>query len=87
MSDMAMVSTLSTHLKNEIQDAETYISMAKTAKSAGDMHLCKYLFAMAKDEYSHAKFIHTEMTKAGMTASAEDVAAFVAMETHIKEFV
>lgn len=87
MSDMAMISTLSTHLKDEIRDAETYISMASTAKAAGDMYLCKYLTAMAKDEYSHAKFIHSEIVKCGMKASDEDIAAFVAMETHLKEFL
>lgn len=87
MSDMAIVSTLSTHLKEEIKDAETYISMAKTAKDAGDSHMCKYLMAMAKDEYSHAKFIHEEVMKAGMTPDPADVAAFITMETHLKELL
>ena len=47
----------------EISDSKKYLCMAKIADNAGDYHDCHYLTEMAKDEYTHAYFIHDFMKR------------------------
>lgn len=51
---------------DEIQDSNSYCDMAKSAETMGDRQTAKYLYAIAKDEYTHAKFIHEYMIDNGL---------------------
>lgn len=44
---------------DEVNDSNTYLDMAKAAEGeSSNEHFIKGLYEMAKDEYTHAKFIH-----------------------------
>lgn len=45
----------------EIADSKRYLCMAHIAERAGDNEDCHYLTEIAKDEYTHAYFIHNFM--------------------------
>lgn len=46
---------------DEIHDSNKYCDMAKAAEMEGHVELAKGLYAMAHDEYTHAKFIHDNL--------------------------
>ena len=57
---------------DEINGANMYLDMAI---SANDMHheeLAHWLSAMARDEFSHASFIHHHLKKSGVDLSESD---------------
>lgn len=43
--------------EDEIDDSKKYLCMAKVAEKSGNEHDSYYLYEMAKDEYTHARFI------------------------------
>lgn len=43
---------------DEMHDCNTYCNMAMAAEEMNHHHLAEGLYAMAHDEYTHAKFIH-----------------------------
>lgn len=46
---------------DEINDSNKYCDMAHAAEMEGHMDLARGLYAMAHDEYTHAKFIHNNL--------------------------
>lgn len=65
---------------DEIEDANMYLDMAI---SANDMHheeLAYWLSAMARDEYSHASFIHHHIKASGVELSEKDSKAWKELE-------
>lgn len=46
---------------DEVHDSCKYCDMAMAAEMMGHMELEKGLYAMAHDEYTHAKFIHDNL--------------------------
>lgn len=50
---------------DEIHDSNKYCNMAMAAEMAGHTDLAKGLYAMAHDEYTHAKFIHDNLVDWG----------------------
>lgn len=65
---------------DEIQDANTYLNMAKCAQRMEHHDLAHYLCEMAKDEYSHAKFIHMYLVENGIDIDEEDKADWHELE-------
>lgn len=51
---------------DEIEDANKYMDMANSAASMCHYDLADTLCAMAKDEFSHAKFIHCFLKSSGV---------------------
>ena len=58
MSMMDIKNTFKEDFCDEINDCNKYCDMAMAAEREGNEHLEKGLYAMAHDEYTHAKFIH-----------------------------
>lgn len=52
---------LAKDFEDEISDSKKYMYMAKIAEKAKDYNDHHYLMEMAKDEYTHAYFIHDFM--------------------------
>lgn len=50
---------------DEIHDSNKYCDMAMAAEMMGHTELAKGLYAMAHDEYTHAKFIHDNLVDWG----------------------
>lgn len=46
---------------DEMNDSNKYCDMAKAAEMEGHTELARGLYAMAHDEYTHAKFIHDNL--------------------------
>ena len=57
----------------EIHDANRYCDMAMAAKMMGHTHIARGLYAMARDEYSHAKFIHDCLVDWGCEISEKEL--------------
>lgn len=56
---------------DEINDANHYMDMAKSAHNMGHEELAHYLSEMAKDEYTHAMFIHHHLKESGIEMPEE----------------
>lgn len=52
---------------DEMHDSNKYFDMAMAAEEMGHHDLAKGLYAMAHDEYTHAKFIHDNLVDWGCT--------------------
>lgn len=72
--------------KEEIEDSKKYFCMSKVAEKANDYEDCHYLIEMAKDEYTHAYFIHDFMMEHGIEISKEQKEEFEELKEMIKEF-
>lgn len=70
----------------EIADSKKYLCMAKIADGAGDHHDCHYLLEMAKDEYTHACFIHDFMERHDMCIPEEQEECFCKLKEEMAEF-
>lgn len=70
----------------EIDDAKKYMCMAKIADNADAHHDSHYLLEMAKDEYTHAVFIHDFMERHGLHIPEEQEECFVALKAEMAEF-
>lgn len=64
MEDVA--NELEKDFADEIADSKRYLCMAKVADSANDHKDSHYLLEMAKDEFTHARFIYWFMRKHDM---------------------
>lgn len=63
MSDIK--DTFKEDLIDEVHDSNKYLDMAHAAEMAGHEELARGLYAMAHDEYTHAKFIHDNLVDWG----------------------
>lgn len=70
----------------EIADAKKYLCMAKIADNAGDEHDCHYLLEMAKDEYTHACFIHEFMERHNVCIHEEHERCYCELKEEMAEF-
>lgn len=70
----------------EIADAKKYLCMAKIADNAGDEHDCHYLLEMAKDEYTHACFIHDFMERHNVCVHEEHERCYCELKEEMAEF-
>lgn len=75
---------LQEHLPDEIGDTKTYIHMAKSAEEMGNGHLAKYLYAVCKDEFSHADFIYTYLKDSGIAIPEDQVVMFEEVKNKMK---
>lgn len=84
MGDVA--EALQNDFAEEIADSKKYLCMAKIADHADDHHDCHYLLEMAKDEYTHAAFIHDFMKRHDMCIPEEQEASFNELKETMAEF-
>lgn len=70
----------------EIADSKKYLCMAKIADSVGDHHDCHYLLEMAKDEYTHAAFIHDFMERHDLCISEEHEMCYIKLKEEMAKF-
>ena len=70
---------------DEISDANTYLSMAECAYQMEHQELAHYLCEMAKDEFSHATFIHEYLKKTGIPIDEEDAMEWSKLEERFRK--
>lgn len=84
MDDVA--TELEKDFAEEIADSRKYLCMAKVAEKAHCEDDCHYLLEMAKDEYTHAYFIHSFMEEHDIHVPEEQVRDFEELKETMKEF-
>lgn len=84
MSDVSKC--LQKDFAEEMADAKKYLCMAKIADRADDHHDCHYLLEMAKDEYTHAMFIHDFMERHDLHIPEEHEECFHKLKEEMAEF-
>ncbi len=57
---------------DEIEDCNKYLDMAMVAENAGSSELTHGLYAVAWDEYTHARFIHDWLVDWGCEISEKE---------------
>lgn len=77
---------LSKDFADEIADSRKYLHMAKVAEKADDYEDCHYLTEMAKDEYTHAYFIHSFMEEHDICIPEEQEKDFECLKETMKGF-
>ncbi|MDE7424993.1 MAG: hypothetical protein K2N51_15100 [Lachnospiraceae bacterium] len=70
----------------EIMDSKKYLCMAKVAEKSHCEEDCHYLTEMAKDEYTHAYFIHEFMIEHDIHVHEEQKREFEELKERMKEF-
>lgn len=70
----------------EISDSKKYLCMAKIAEKAHSEDDYHYLTEMAKDEYTHAYFIHNFMVEHDICVPEEQKKEFEELKEKMKEF-
>lgn len=87
---MLTMEDVSKHLQKEFPEelagAKKYLCAAKIADNASDHHDCHYLLEMAKDEFTHAVFIHDFMERHGMSIPEVQEKCFVELKAEMAEF-
>lgn len=84
MDDVA--DNLEADFMDEISDSKKYMCMAKVADSAGNHHDCHYLLEMAKDEYTHARFIRGFMVEHNISIPEDQDKCYHKIEEEISKF-
>lgn len=84
MEDVA--ACLEEDFSEEIADSKKYLCMAKIANCAGDEYDNRYLLEMAKDEYTHALFIHDFMERHNIHIPEEKKECFDKLEEEMSRF-
>lgn len=77
---------LKVNFADEIADSHQYLCMARVADKAGCEEDCHYLIEMAKDEYTHAYFIHNFMHEHGIHVPEEQEEEFMHLKEKMSEF-
>lgn len=77
---------LSNDFGDEIADSKKYLRMAKIAEDARLYSDSHYLLEMARDEYTHARFIHRFMDKYGMCIPEDLEERYKWLEDEISKF-
>ena len=57
--------------EDEVEDAEKYAEMSDEADMTGCHHTAIGLWEMAREEYSHARFLRRELVKMGLYEPSE----------------
>lgn len=83
MEDVA--EQLMENFADEIADSKEYFHMAKIADKFGDLEDCHYLTEMAKDEYTHAYFIHSFMMEHDMCIPEDHEKEFECLTNMMKD--
>lgn len=83
MEDVA--EQLAGDFEEEIEDSKKYLHMAGIAEKAGDDEDYHYLMEMAKDEYTHAYFIHCFMKDHDMCVEEEHEREFMCLKEKMKD--
>lgn len=84
MDDVA--EALQKDFSEEISDSKKYLCMAKIADNADAYHDSHYLLEMAKDEYTHASFIHGFMERHDMCIPEAQEKCYNALKEEMAEF-
>lgn len=71
MSLSEITDSLYEQFPDEINDANHYMDMAKSAYDMGHEHLAECLCEVAKEEFTHAKFIHYHLNESGVEIPEE----------------
>lgn len=61
---------------DEMKGCNEYCDLARQAEKAGDRQLAYGLYEMAKDEYTHAKFIHDHLIEWGCEIPEAEMTKF-----------
>lgn len=72
--------TLQGELKDEIDGCKQYYNMGMSADDMRHYNLSHYLYEMAKDEYTHAKFIRDYMKENHVEVTDSEESAFAEIE-------
>lgn len=86
MSMDDVVRELRKDFPEEIADSKKYLCMAKVAEKAHNEDDCHYLLEMAKDEYTHAYFIHSFMEEHDIQVPEEQEEEFMRLKDKMREF-
>lgn len=81
-----VVEQLTKDFTDEIADSKKYLHMAKVVEKADDYEDCHYLTEMAKDEYTHAYFIHNFMVERNIHIPEEQEEEFECLKETMKGF-
>lgn len=68
---------------DEIHDSNKYLTLAQTAAENGESTSARGFFEMAKEEYTHAKFLKYQAHIYGIELSHEDVMEFHDLEERL----
>ena len=60
------------HMEEEIEVIMEYHRLSEQARDAGEEELAVWLYEIAKDEYSHAKYIHDHLKEIGYPIPNEE---------------
>lgn len=63
--------SLKAKFAEELADVNKYFDLADQAKQEGDTYLAHWLCEIAKDEYTHVKFLRDYLIDSGMTITTE----------------
>lgn len=80
-----VITSLQCDLINEIADSHKYCQMAEAAKE-NDSDAYKYFTEMAKDEYTHAYFIHNYLIEHDVFIPEEREVAFKELKEKMKSY-
>jgi ferritin len=84
MSLQDITNKLIEEFPDEIEGANEYLDMAISAKEMSHNDLAMYLCEVAKDEFSHAKFIHHFLTRSGVSMSEDWKMAWSNLESRFR---
>lgn len=63
---------LAEHVEEELEEIMEYHRLSQEAEDMGEMETSELLHEIAKDEYSHAKYIHDHLKKIGYPIPNEE---------------
>lgn len=78
---------LESHLEEEMKDACGYMEKAKELDNAGMFDMASGFAEMAKDEYTHTRFIIGQIMKSGGSLSKEHKEKWEELDEKIRSFL
>lgn len=76
-----VVEKMKEDLGDEIEDCKKYLKMSKACEHAGHEKAAKYLHMIAKDEFTHARFLYEYLSEEGIDIPTEDAVKFQELKT------
>lgn len=86
MSLSEITENLYEEFPDEMEDANHYMDMSKSAYDMGHQELAYYLCEIAKDEFTHAKFIHHHLKESGVEISTEWHKEWEELENRFRQY-
>lgn len=86
MTSEELLKHLSDHLEDEISDSKGYLKMAKKADEIGKKEMAHYLLEIAKDEYTHARYIKKVMHEFELPISSDLMLKYNELESELNEY-